>query len=806
MGRRASITTVLLVLCISVLGKAQCNCPPIELEYEIVCTNWADTPYIFYTTLSGGCAEQDSLPYIIQEQYQPEQYANVPFNMYFYGGETPEVTVLDSDGFCQEVFSFPELPIPQFYHHYCPVLYDCVEDIFPDLPSEYEVTFTDTIYITDELSQIRASWVDNIGCERSLDAVYPCDLSCEGGYIYIADNGPRDPINCTQRRQVTITMSPVEWVYSTIADKIFCQFGSSAAYIVVLNEDTIATNWHPHSDYSDFPSSEYMVDFPTGQESSLTFIDKLSGCAYTSSTTSDWDCATDCNCDNLSTMSLQECQPDGSVDGTYVFSNACQEVLWGTDVHVYFDGQRYETDDTLRFTHQEGDHVIFPEVTYLYAGNDTLCTKSFDFGPAICADDPCECPPIEVQYEGEISEDSQYKLDTKLVFSGGCAGQDGGQFKIWSSHYYEDFYQPGDTISIRLNDGERPEFTVIDSSPNCVQDFQLPEVILSRTCPPIAFACPPELEHACGTWELHFEDGFDFQIEDATLHTKYGYSIDLPAYRYCSSACLDLEVSLPWEPGCDFLGNIWFWEYHSELLADEYDFFNCYDNTVEVIVNGSEYWIAPDVPVIQNYHFDRNEGLEITLKDHDFNCYYEYQLPAWNCPDGCSCDFFEPFYMPTCIGNGMAEVTFDFTRNCPGPLLDGSIEVIHNGITYLVTDTLILPFQSGDDISLESVSYYERGNLLCTKSFNFGGLLCVDPEPLSIEQAGINVQHNNHLLSLTGMQDDQRFDLEAFDSMGRCHTRKRDIQRLDTSSWPRGLSIVRISIRQQVFCFSILVD
>lgn len=386
----------------------------------------------------------------------------------------------------------------------------------------------------------------------------------------------------------------------------------------------------------------------------------------------------------------------------------------------------------------------------------TILTFVFLMQPLIYAE--CDCPQITMDYD-YICPINAGELFVTVSFYGGCAMLNSGSFTVDNGNF-EQQVSPGEALGFGYYNGESPKYTVIDENPECQQVFQLPApqllaeyghgYIYARPCDfepevPEGASLETSTEYFGNNYFLHTSITTNYECEATKTH-----------YVICDSVCPPVEIGLLHYDGqnpCNFQGRVILSGFHSAQIWEEG--FSPY--TLESPSHLIYYGIGEGVYVDQN--FDRNEGLQIEIEDEILDCNYSVEIPAWDCPGGCSCDDFAVDYKIACLDDGMAELTYYFTKSCPGQLIDGSIEVMHNGINYFTTDSLSITVPNGTSLDLEQVRYSESGFELCNRSFEFGEVV-TDCSPMSNANLDQTLENANLSISPNPFDDALRIDLD----------------------------------------------
>ncbi len=788
-------------LFVSQLGLAQCDCPPVEIVHEEICGGWGMTLGSSKFHFTGGCAEAEDSSFIVAQtnwsggldtigSFEPYETISVG-----YTGFT--VTVHDAD--CTHSFDIP-VGAPQLPP--CKRFFDCETGQIAGLP---EYTYdADTIGQSGAVEGFSLTWTDVNNCPHSAFVVAVCDIQdCPEANLTLIGEPSINIVNCTESATFRVEGTIAAQQFDSPEGPGDCQAHFPHSYEIngePINYSDVTTANGPYLHLT-YPSQMEPIE--------IQILDNLSNCIDTVQIQSQFDCENICNCDNFEVQSTQVCSINSNIiDATYVFSNEC--TLLGQDVaiEVSYQGVTFIIEDSLFLQHELGEEVIFSEVIYRNLGN-TICSTSFDLGPADCLDNDCYCPPIEMSYEVDCNTDVTDQILINISFQGGCP--DGS---LYMSGDYNDNYLIGDTLNLIYDVGATPYLVITDNLNDCQEFFVLPEVHQSYSwgMSAIDLGCPPMLpEMENGTYDLTIDYPGGFWTNEATFTTDIGCSSNHVVYAYCEEECLDLETTIIAEyeelDNCeeDFLRVVFEGILSARLgeISDSYDI-------VLLLARDSLDYEEVYYPFYYEFSYLRSEGVDLHIIDQLADCSYQYSIAPLPCASGlCSCDNFEVTHSISCLVDGSADVTFIFSRTCPGPMEDGSIEVSSRGETYLLTnDSLSLNFEAGSMIELDEVIFTDLNLELCRRSYDFGVLDC-SVALQDIEHSPCSIQSYAGRISLRCPTNDQQASLFVYDSLGRLISNelvRSGAVSIPTDLWASGIYHVQLRASGSSFATSVFVD
>ncbi len=386
--------TILLFsfLLLPALSFAQCDCPPIEMEFSFDCDQFYapwDEQVNFDMTISfhGGCAGEDG------GEFSIDHYPNIGDVLNIAEGEQfvhpysnwglRDFIVFDTNWECVDTLTLPYLDAQYFSGSSfdCPDyrFYDCEKGILPGVPTDVEAIFPEGIGLADSVQYFTAEWIDQYGCTKYQNGIAVCNITnCdEISLQWVASEFSIDTIAGTETSKFMLN-GTTSAVLGFEPSGFKCWLPDQYPHTIMLNGDTIYSDFSVSSYYYEFDPFE--VTYPLGEPYTLTVVDQLTGCVYDLEMNS-------CDCDEYGFHAEQICnEEDGTVTGIYVFNEHCAQGQFGLSYEVSYNGDTFIVADTLMLNHQPGEIVSFPEIKYLQ-GQQVFCTRTYE-------SEPIACPPV----------------------------------------------------------------------------------------------------------------------------------------------------------------------------------------------------------------------------------------------------------------------------------------------------------------------------------------------------------------------------------------------------------------------------
>ncbi len=447
----------------------------------------------------------------------------------------------------------------------------------------------------------------------------------------------------------------------------------------------------------------------------------------------------------------------------------------------------------------------------------------------------CECPPIEVFYDYCYGV---YPMATSFVVVGGCAELEQSAYQV------EHFTQNETWVLGALMPGEQTAVSnmsfssvgdslrVYDSNSDCVQSFRVPfNPGYSENFCPYAFDCESMT--------------LSFAPDDAIYPDSIGLSDTIEIFDVKWTAANGCPVSETVVMACNVQDCPEASFERAENSTLSYDTYNCMGTNV-FFISGTyttnlldafvDYWgpncffdfshsYAVDGVPLNSYeppvdlYWDdlyrkqviltyplSDEPLEVEVTDNLSGCVYTFEItPEWDCESLCDCDNFEMRSSHVCDPEtGIVQGIYHFNNDCTDTSPAPSFEVSFEEQNFVVSDSLVLQHAEGDPLLFPEVSYFDRGNLICSASFDLGVVDtdCAGSNNEHQLASSVGVHSQNGAIQLHFAKPDSKMHWQIYTLEGRLRADgvcNQKFIEVPAGDWKTGLHLLRIAGEEATF-------